>query len=254
MTETVDRAAMRAELLRRRLRGAAGVADAIPAVPRTGPLPLSHAQRRMWLLDQLRPGGTEYLMTTALRLSGPLDLAALRRALTEITARHEVLRTRYTLVDGEPAQVIDPPAPPALAEVDLTTPAVSVPAGSVEPRAGGRSLDTLLRERAVVPFDLATEHPTRWVLARLGADEHVLALTVHHIASDGWSEEVLLRELSAGYTGLPLAPLPVQYADFAAWQRSRVPAGQVEYWRERLAGVSPLELPTDRPRPPVRDF
>ncbi|MDT8912921.1 non-ribosomal peptide synthetase [Amycolatopsis sp. PS_44_ISF1] len=253
MTETLpstpDRAKLRAELLRRRLAGRPGPEKTAMAerADRTGVLPVSFAQRRMWLLDQLTPGGTDYLMTTALRLRGELDRAALATALDGVVARHEVLRTRYVVAEGEPTQVIDAPAPVELAEVDLT---------GLEPAAREARLAALTTvERR--PVDLATGPVFRPVLVRLTGTEHVLVLTVHHIASDGWSEEVLLRELSAGYAGTPVAEPPLQYADVAAWQRRHCGAdslpGQLTYWQSRLAGLAPLELPTDRPRPPARD-
>ncbi|MFL6119592.1 condensation domain-containing protein, partial [Actinophytocola sp.] len=241
----------------------------------TGGLPLSFAQDQLWFLDQLRSGATEYLLHQALRLRGPLDVTALTAALTEITGRHEILRTRYLTVAGEPTQVIDPSAPVSLREVDLSMvdgvgpdlsgPELSVSAGSVEPGAGGQALDTLLCEQATTPFDLSSDHPVRWVLARLNSEEHVLALTVHHIAFDGWSWGVLATELStlyAAFTAGERSTLPeieIQYADYADWQRewwessAELRETQLGYWRDRLAGLAPLELPTDRPRPDTWD-
>ncbi|WP_433528257.1 amino acid adenylation domain-containing protein [Micromonospora sp. CA-263727] len=255
MTETLDRAALRAELVRRRLRGEAtptpggGIAPAV----RPDAVPLSYAQHRMWLLDQLRPGGTEYLMTTALRLRGRLDRAALRTALDGLVARHEVLRTRYPVVAGEPVQVIDAPAPVELVTVDLR--------GQDPPERERRVAALATSERC--PVSLATGPVLRATLVRLAADEHALLLTVHHIAVDGWSEGIVIAELTRRYAaavaGRPAGepPLPVHYADLAVWQRSaRFRAGlerELIYWRDRLAGLTPLELPTDRPRPPVRD-
>ncbi|MEF3112286.1 amino acid adenylation domain-containing protein [Streptomyces chrestomyceticus] len=204
---------------------------------------LSFAQRRLWFLEQLQPGNPAYHVAGELHLDGELDVPALRAALTEVVRRHEALRTAYTTVDGEPRQVVAP-----------------VPAEVLPPAA----LDDpeLLGERAAAfaarPFDLATA-PMRAELVRLGARRHVLLLALHHIASDGWSLRVMLRELGALYTafyeGEP-SPLPepgVQYADFAAWQRARhrTPEGErsLAHWQERLAGSPPaLELPTDFPR------
>ncbi|SCF29179.1 amino acid adenylation domain-containing protein [Micromonospora matsumotoense] len=255
MTETIDRAGLRAELLRRRLAGAAAAApdEGIARVPRGTPSALSFAQRRLWILDQLRPGGTEYLVSAGLRLFGPLQPDALRAALDGIVARHEILRTHYVVVDGDPRQVIDPPAPATLHEVDLR---------DLDPAAqDARIAGWLTHDR--VPVDLATGPVLTGTLARLADEEHALVVTLHHIAFDGWSEQVLWRELDRLYTAAltggpsPLAPLPVQYADFAAWQRGAVSGAvldrQLDYWRQALAGATPVELPLDRPRPQVRD-
>lgn len=247
MTRTIDRAALRTALLRKRLSGQAGVSpeDAIARVSRGGQLPLSPAQRRLWILDRLRPGSAEYLMTTAVRLRGQLCLPALQTAVDGLVARHEVLRTRYVDVDGEPAQVIDGPEPVALHRRD-----------------GLEGLDAVLSTE-LPTIDLATGPVFRPTLVRLGEDEHALVLTLHHIAGDAWSEEVVARELGERYAAAvagrepEFADLPVQYADFAVWQRERssgeASTGDLAYWREQLAGLSALELPTDRPRPPVRD-
>ncbi|MEU1752627.1 amino acid adenylation domain-containing protein [Micromonospora matsumotoense] len=255
MTETIDRAGLRAELLRRRLAGAVAAApdEGIARVPRGTPSALSFAQRRLWILDQVRPGGTEYLVSAGLRLFGPLQPDALRAALDGIVARHEILRTRYVVVDGDPRQRIDPPAPATLHEVDLR---------DLDPAAqDARIAGWLTHDR--VPVDLATGPVSTGTLARLADEEHALVVTLHHIAFDGWSEQVLWRELDRLYTAAltggpsPLAPLPVQYADFAAWQRGAVSGAvldrQLDYWRQTLAGATPVELPLDRPRPQVRD-
>ncbi|WP_405431291.1 amino acid adenylation domain-containing protein [Micromonospora sp. NBC_00617] len=255
MTETIDRAGLRAELLRRRLGGVATAApdEGITRVSRETPPALSFAQRRLWILDQVRPGGTEYLASTGLRLFGPLEPGALRAALDAIVARHEVLRTRYVVVDGEPGQVIDPPQPATLHEVDLRG---LDPAAQDERIAGWMTHDR-------APVDLATGPVLTGTLARLADEEHALVVTLHHIAFDGWSEQVLWRELDRLYTAAltggpsPLAPLPVQYADFAAWQRDAMSGAkldrQLDYWRQALAGATAVELPLDRPRPQVRD-
>ncbi|MFD9356166.1 amino acid adenylation domain-containing protein [Streptomyces sp. NPDC060031] len=245
----------RAELLKRRLRGLAKAAqdDGITPVARGEALPLSFAQRRLWLLDQIQPGSTEFLMPLRLRLRGELDGSALRRALDEVVARHEVLRTRYATRDGEPVQVIDEPGPSTFTLLDLR---------GTGREAAEHRLAELENEAGARPFDLAAEQPLRALLVRLADDDQVLLLTIHHIASDGWSETILLTELDQLYqaftAGLPspLAPPPVQYADFAVWQRQRLSgarlAEQLEHWRRALAGLEPLELPTDRPRGPVR--
>ncbi|MFP5285881.1 MAG: condensation domain-containing protein, partial [Thermoanaerobaculia bacterium] len=211
--------------------------DAILPVPRRGLLPLSLQQQRLWLVERLTPDGSPYAIPYAFRLRGALDPAALASALGALTARHEVLRTRFVERDGQPWQEVLPPAPFALIVEDLGEGAA--------------------REEAMRPFDLAAEPPFRARLARVNAEDHVLFLTLHHIASDGWSEEILLNELSALYAGEELPALPVQYADYAAWQRAwpeELLAERLSYWTRQLAGAAPLELPTDRPRPPVETF
>ncbi|MBQ1075162.1 amino acid adenylation domain-containing protein [Micromonospora sp. C31] len=225
-----------------------------PSSPRrpTGPLPLSYPQQGVWLLDQIRPGGAEYVVPFRWRLTGPLDPVALRDAWREIIRRHEVLRTRYQVMDGRPSQVVGPAEPVELPVVDLT--------GCVAAERRER-LDALIRHEAGTPFDLGRDAPLRVRLVRLAEDEHVMVLVAHHIAFDGWSVGVLARELGALYPALvagepsPLAPLRLQYADFSVRQRERAAGltGQLDHWRDRLAGLVPLELPTDRPRPPVQD-
>ncbi|MEH1017432.1 amino acid adenylation domain-containing protein [Micromonospora sp. CPCC 206060] len=231
-----------------------GTPAGIRPVPRDGDLPLSLGQRRMWFLDQLEPGSLEYLIPISMRLTGPLDVAVFRRAVDEVVNQHEILRTRYRSVDGEPVQVVDPPAPVGGELIDLTG----------TPDAADRA-DGLLRAAASRPFDLATERPIRALVIRVAADEHLVALTLHHIAFDVWSMDIFLRELDTLYrtyapggaatTALP--DLPVQYADFAAWEAGRQDGpeldGQLAYWSRQLAGLTPLELPTDRPRPVPRD-
>nr|WP_062333252.1 non-ribosomal peptide synthetase [Herbidospora sakaeratensis] len=206
---------------------------------RSGPLPLSSAQRGLWVLDRLRPGGAEYLVTTALRLRGPLDAGALGRALASVAARHEILRTRYVVTgDGEPAQVVDPPPPPFPAVEDGDPAAV---------------IDAEL----ATPIDLERGPVFRARLVRVAAEEHVLVLTVHHIATDGWSSGIVAADLAAAYAGADLPVPEVQYADYAAWQRARLAGPALEpslaYWQDTLAGLEPTELPADRPRPPVAD-
>ncbi|MFP2930664.1 amino acid adenylation domain-containing protein, partial [Pyxidicoccus sp. 3LG] len=216
-------------------------------------LPVSFAQQRLWLLDQLEPGNATYNLPTAVRLTGELDAEALQQALTELVRRHESLRTTIREQHGEPIQVIAPVAELPLRGVDLTA------LGATAPDEARR----LLAEEAARGFDLATGPLLRAVLMKLAPAEHVLVLNMHHIVSDGWSMEVLVRELTVLYaahvTGqpAPLPLLPVQYADFAAWQRSwlkdEVLERQLTWWRQQLSGSAPvLELPTDRPRPAVQ--
>ncbi|MFJ9454231.1 amino acid adenylation domain-containing protein [Kitasatospora sp. NPDC101447] len=246
----------RQALLDSLLRGAAGPARASAAIgpaPRDRQLPLSFAQQRLWTLEQLRPGTAEYVVPLGWELHGPLDVPALRRALRELVERHEVLRTRYREDDHRPVQVVDPAAEPDFAELDLS--------GLSPDERPARTAEAIERE-ARTPFDLADRWPLRARLVRLAPDHHVLALALHHIAVDGWSVGVLARELGALYSAFatgsaaPLEPLPVQYADFAAWQRGErggPTTGQLPYWRSRLAGATATALTTDRRRPPVFD-
>ncbi|HEX2081842.1 MAG TPA: amino acid adenylation domain-containing protein, partial [Longimicrobium sp.] len=236
----------------------AGVPAAPPVVPveRSGPLALSFAQERLWFLDRLEPGSPLYNVPAALRLAGELDVGALERALGEIVRRHEVLRTVFAEVDGVPVQVVKPFAGFALAVEDLS----HLPDGERRAAAELRAA-----REAALPFDLAAGPLLRPALLRLSGDEHVLLLCMHHIVSDEWSTEVLLGELAALYAaflagGEPGLPdLPVQYADYAAWQREHlrgeVLEGRLDWWKARLAGAPALlELPTDHPRPAVQSF
>ncbi|HEX2081286.1 MAG TPA: condensation domain-containing protein, partial [Longimicrobium sp.] len=229
-----------------------------PVVPveRTGALPLSFAQERLWFIDRLEPGSAVYNMPMARRLGGALDEAALERSLREIVRRHEALRTVFAEVDGSPVQVIAPFDGFALPVEDLSGLGETDREAAVGRRAG---------EEAARPFDLAAGPLFRAALLRLGGEDHVLLLSMHHIVSDGWSMGVLVRELSALYAAYregresPLPELPVQYADYAVWQREQL-AGEVldrqlAYWKERLAGAPGLlELPTDHPRPAVQAY
>ncbi|HEX2095690.1 MAG TPA: amino acid adenylation domain-containing protein, partial [Longimicrobiaceae bacterium] len=222
-------------------------------VPRDGDLPLSFAQERLWVIDRLDPGSPVYNMPVALRLSGRLDAAALRAALDALFERHESLRTVFPAVEGRPAQRILPPGPVPFALEELPDlPAVERAAAALD----------RVRAEARRSFDVETGPLFRAVLLRLADEEHVLALNMHHIVSDGWSTGVLFGELGALYAALvegrpsPLAELPVQYADFAVWQRGwlrgEILERQLAYWREELAGAPPeLDLPTDRARPAV---
>jgi len=244
-------------------RAAAHTGRIVPA-GRDRRLPLSFAQARLWFLDEFEPGNAAYNAGGVLRLTGDLNTGALSAALSALVLRHEVLRTTFDVIDGEAVQVIGDPY-----EVRLR---VAVVSGDDEAERDAR-LDTVLREEIAVPFDLRRGPLLRTLLVRLGPDEHVLAVTLHHIVTDGWSMGVVARELGALYgaardTGARdardvleqagLAPLPVQYADYAVWQREQLAEAELErqlaHWRERLAGVPPLELPTDRPRPAVRGY
>ncbi|MCU7826087.1 amino acid adenylation domain-containing protein [Kitasatospora sp. DSM 101779] len=247
-------------LLARRLRGAAGgpaAEDRItPRPDRDAPAPLSAAQRRLWLVEQLYPGTAAYNVSTAFRLRGPLDTAVLRRSLDTLLGRHESLRTAFrTTADGTPVQCPRPATRLALPVAELTP-----------GRDEQETLDSarsLLTDDCAVPFDLGAGPLLRAGLLRLAEEDHVLALTVHHLVADHWTLAVLCEELSAIYPALlrgepsPLPEPPLQYADFASWEAQRGTTGDgasLDWWTERLAGLAPLELPTDRPRPAVRAF
>ena len=236
-----------------RAAGRARHAPEFAVQPRTRRMPLSYAQARLWFLDGLDGGGATYAMPAALALDGALDEAALRAALSEIVRRHEVLRSRFGATDGMPWQEIVAAHDVALRVVDLSASSDAVRDDDVR---------RLTHAEATAPFDLSSGELLRATLVRTAPERHVLLLTIHHIAADAWSLNVLVRELAALYAAFvrgepsPLAPLAFGYADFAAWQRADVrgaaSAPQESYWRERLAGApAVLELPTDRPRSAV---
>ncbi|MFZ5918978.1 MAG: amino acid adenylation domain-containing protein [Chloroflexota bacterium] len=237
------------------LRTGSGLeAPPIEAISREGDTPLSFAQQRLWFLDQLEPGNLFYNIPIAMRLQGKLDVAALERVLSEIVRRHEALRTTFAVIDGRPVQVIAPEPAVSLPLKDLT----SLP--QAEREAETQRL-AILEVRQ--PFDLARGPLLRARLIRLGEQEHVALLTMHHIVSDGWSMGVLVAEIAQLYAAFaagqpsPLPELAVQYADFSHWQRAwlqgEVLERQLVYWKQRLINSPPmLELPTDRPRPAVQ--
>jgi amino acid adenylation domain-containing protein len=219
-------------------------------------LPLSHAQQRLWFINRLEGTSAEYNMTFALRLKGELDRTALQQALKAIVERHESLRTRFVEVEGEPYQVIEPDCRIELALEDFS---------GGEESAQQERVQEALRSEARMPFDLMRGPMLRVKLLRLGAQDHVLLRTMHHIVSDGWSEGVFNHELMVLYEAFvegrenPLRPLKVQYADFALWQRRWLEGGALErglsYWKEQLAGIpARLELPADRARPAMQTF
>ena len=245
------RAALMAQLMRR--RRAAQRPDPVTAVPRTVPLPLTWQQEGLWFLHELDPESVTYHVPIAYRLTGHLDLPALGAALRHLVERHESLRTRFVLRDSVPHQVADPvPDRVPWEYTDLA----DLPRPEREARAR-----QVVDEATARPFDLTAGPALRVSLVRLAEDEHVLALTMHHLVTDGWSLGILTRELGELYRAacerrpLDLPALPVQPADFAAWQRG--PAGAralrsgLEHWRDRLAGLPPLDLPADRPEPPA---
>ncbi|MFJ9034763.1 amino acid adenylation domain-containing protein, partial [Streptomyces sp. NPDC102274] len=240
---------------------------AIPVADRAAALPLAPGQQRLWFLNEFTPGSVEYNTAAALRLSGELDGSALREAVTDLVARHETLRTTFETEDGRPVQVVHPGAVVPVRTLDLST---------LAENARVAELDAVLRAEQATPFDLRTGPLLRILTIRLAPAEHLLVATLHHIVTDGWSVGVLVRDLGALYaarlvstavppnvllgstpaalTGLP--ELPVQYADYALWQRDALADASVErqldYWREQLADLPALDLPTDRPRPAVR--
>ena len=243
-------ASVAAEISRLRLGGGEADVPPIVPVPRGGRLPLSFAQERLWFLDRLEARTLAYNEAAAFRLEGPLDTAAFRGALDEILLRHESLRTTFPEVDGEAVQVIRPAAPFEIPGVDLR---------ALPEDLHGEEIHRLALTQALRPFSLAHGPLVRGLLMRLGENDHAVLFSFHHIAFDGWSAGVFVRELSALYrarvAGVPasLPPLAIQYADFAAWQRGwlqgEVLERQVAWWRGQLTGAAVLELPTDRPRP-----
>ncbi|MBA3442908.1 MAG: glycosyltransferase, partial [Pyrinomonadaceae bacterium] len=250
----------RLELLARRLKKkSVGGLKTVTAIPRrsgTDAIPLSFVQQRLWFIDQLEPGNPAYNNTDAFRLTGRLDREALERTINEIVLRHEALRTTFPTADGKPVQLVAPELSVPLPLTDLSR----VPAAEREPQAR-----RLVAEESQRPFDLARGPLVRANLLRLGEEDHILLLALHHIVSDGWSGGVLFREITLLYkafsakTPSPLGELEVQYADYAVWQREwlrdDVLEQQLAYWKRQLAGApAMLELPTDRLRPAVQNY
>ena len=220
------------------------------------PCSLSFAQQRLWFLDQFEPDSPLYNVPKAVRVQGTLDVAALRQALDAIVARHEVLRTTFAAEDGNPVQVVGEPGPVPLSVVEL---------GALSAAEREAELYRQLTREVRRPFNLGRDVLLRGTLFRLSPTGHVLLLTTHHIASDAWSMGVLLRELGVLYQAFatqepPALPaLPIQYADYAVWQRhwlqGEVLETQLAYWRRQLGGApATLELPTDRPRPAIQSY
>ncbi|MGA4225354.1 amino acid adenylation domain-containing protein, partial [Ralstonia nicotianae] len=237
------------------VRGRGRALPAITVADRGEALPLSFAQQRLWFLAQMEGGSEAYHIPVGLRLKGELDEDALRRSLDRIVARHEALRTRFVAEDGQAVQLIVP------ADVGLTLEWVDL---STE-EASEHQLGLQAEAEARTPFDLEQGPLIRGRLVKLGEQEHVLLITMHHIVSDGWSQGVLARELGMLYEAYrsggedPLPALPIQYADYAVWQRRWLEGGELQrqgtYWEQALAGAPTLlSLPTDRARPAQQDY
>ena len=246
---TPERQRLLALRLQQRRQGM-GPGPSIARRPGGGDPPASHPQQALWFLDDLLGPGSLYNMSHAVRLSGSLDVAALERSLREVIRRHEGLRTAFEVRDGVPVQRVL-----SAASVDLSV----IEVGGSTSDAREQELDRLLHRGSGQPFDLGRAPLLRARLLRVSESEHVLQLVVHHIVSDGWSMGVIAHELSVLYSafsageGSPLSPLPIQFADYTSWQHDRLQGERLEallrYWRGCLAGLEPLEFPTDRPRP-----
>ncbi|MGA4683166.1 amino acid adenylation domain-containing protein [Micromonospora sp. AB353] len=247
MTDLKDpaREAARQALIAKRLRARqAAPAARITPRPSGAQVPLSYAQERVWFMDQLAPGEAAYHIAVPLRVRGPLDVDALRAALTGLADRHESQRTRFPAdADGRPTVVVADTADVPLTVVEASDEAAA---------------QALVDAAAAEPFDLANGPLLRALLIRLAADDHVLFLAQHHIVGDGWSVDVLLRDLITLYRGGEPPALPIQYGDFAVWEAQELDGPQarahVDYWKQRLAGITPLELPLDRPRPATQTY
>ncbi len=221
--------------------------DRVRAASPRGPVPLSFAQQRLWFMHQLAPESAFYNMPLAIRLRGPLDVSRLERALNGVLRRHEVLRTTFPSADGRAVQRVHAHETQPLPLVDLS----SLDSPEEHARA-------FAEREARQPFDLEQGPLVRFSLLRLSHDHHLLVLTLHHIVSDGWSMSILVRELKAGMGDVPLPDLPLQYGEFARWQRSYLRQDRLDvllsYWKEKLSGVPPLRLPADRPAPDVQGY
>ncbi|MGK7931603.1 MAG: amino acid adenylation domain-containing protein, partial [Microcystaceae cyanobacterium] len=225
-------------------------------VSREENLPLSYAQQRLWFLDQLEGENATYNIPAAIQLTGKLNIQALENSLNDIVKRHESLRTRFTTLEGEAVQIIDSERIVNLEIINLET---------LEETQKQQQKQTLINQEASLPFNLANDPLIRSKLIQIDNDNYILLITMHHIISDGWSMGIFVQELSQLYIGyvqgkeIQLDPLPIQYPDFAAWQKEYLSGEnlnkQINYWQEKLYGLPPLlELPTDHPRPPIQTF
>src|SRR5215216_4538656 len=231
-------------------------AERIPRREDGGPAPLSFAQQRLWFFDQFEPGNPAYNLVSTVLLQGKLDTVALEKCFSDVIRRHEALRTRFDVRDGEPLQIIAPPKPLHLNVMDIT---------HLSEAERERLVQNLIHQQTQASFDLKRGPLLRITLVRLRDEEHVLLLAMHHIVSDAWSMGVLISEVVELYEGyaagreVELPALPIQYADFAVWQREWLQGDVLEeqfaYWRQQLGGSLPiLELPTDRPRPVLQTY
>ncbi|WAN70078.1 amino acid adenylation domain-containing protein [Moorena producens JHB] len=228
----------------------------IKPIERNGnPSPLSYAQQRLWFIEKMGLSSNAYNMPLTLHLVGQLDYVALQKSLNQIIARHETLRTTFSEINGTPVQIIQPPFELELPIIDIS---------GLTPSEATTKLQQLLQQENELSFNLEVDPPIRAQLFKLGTTEHILQITLHHIASDGWSLTVLPKELSAIYTATlfdkpsPLPSLPIQYADFAVWQRNYLLGvtleTQLSYWKQKLLDLPQLQLPIDHPRPAVETF
>ncbi|MEH2121101.1 condensation domain-containing protein [Nostoc sp.] len=246
------------EILEKRLRGQVDSFSQLEVIQRRSqrsPAPLSFAQQRLWFLYQLDITSNAYNVSGFLRFTGSLNVTALEHSLNEIVQRHESLRTNFKIIEGEPVQIIAPFLSIVLPIVDLQ----KLPKNQLE-----QEIQRLTTKEAQLFFNLAQEPLLRPILLHLSKTEYLMQLTIHHIAIDGWSISVFVRELTALYkafcVGLPspLPELPIQYADFALWQRQWLQGerleSQITYWKKRLDSLPCLQLPTDRPRQAIQTF
>jgi len=228
-----------------------------PIKPRgsTDPAPLSFAQERLWFLEQLEPEAAVYNISRSWRLIGNLSSSTLEASLNEILSRHETLRTAFRLIDGQPVQVVQPSADVSLTSLDLS---------SLSEDTRQTEIALTIKSETERPFDLSAGQLLRCTVIRARNDDHVVVLTTHHSVSDAWSMGILTREFWTLYEAFsqakssPLEPLPVQYSDYALWQRNWLQGdvfeSQLVYWKERLKDLSVLNLPTDRPRKPRQSY
>jgi len=230
--------------------------NTIPKAKHAELIPASFAQQRLWFLDRMNPGHAVYQLPSALRLTGGLDIPALEKSLTEIARRHESLRTKFLVVDGDPMQVIAAPQMISLPVTDLS---------DLGPTQREVRAQQLAGVEAQQPFDLTDGTLWRASLLKLADEEHVFLFTMHHIITDGWSMGLLFKELSILYQAYtnnqesPLEDLPLQYSDYAVWQRDLLQnealQEQLSYWKKQLQNAPPaLELPADKPRPTVQTY